>query len=177
MTTELSQKNLAKLPDSVAVPSYDRQSLSAGIIHLGVGNFHRAHQAYYLDQLFEAGLDHDWAIIGAGVKPYDSAMRERLAKQDWLTTLLTLDPEQLSSRVIGSMINFLPIDSAKTIEALTKPEIRIVSMTVTEGGYFTDAKTDGFDKTHPEIIADSENPNNPQTVFGNAVNWVLLRLL
>jgi len=166
MEHKLSKQVLKQLPKSISVPSYEDQSLTAGIIHIGVGNFHRAHQAYYMDRLFEAGHDHDWAIVGAGIKSYDSTMRDRLSKQDWLTTLLTLDPDKLSARVIGSMIDFLPIDSAKIVEALSKPEIRIVSLTITEGGYYIDSGTDDFDSAHPEIIADVANPNNPQTVFG-----------
>jgi len=110
MGIKLNKQTLKQLPKSISVPNYEIDSLTAGIIHIGVGNFHRAHQAYYLDQLFELGIDLDWAIIGAGIKSYDSNMRDRLSKQDWLTTLLTLDPNKLSSRVIGSMVDFLPIE-------------------------------------------------------------------
>ncbi|MEZ5534550.1 MAG: mannitol dehydrogenase family protein [Thiolinea sp.] len=165
-TLKLSEQALPELSAAVAVPAYDRQALSAGIIHIGVGNFHRAHQAYYLDRLFAEGIDLDWAIIGAGIKPYDSNMRDRLAQQDWLTTLVELDPDQLSAKVIGSMIDFLPVDAGGLITALSDAQIRIVSLTVTEGGYFVDAKTNGFDRHHPEIQADVNNPDSPQTVFG-----------
>jgi len=166
MGIKLNKQTLKQLPKSISVPNYEIDSLTAGIIHIGVGNFHRAHQAYYLDQLFELGIDHDWAIIGAGIKSYDSNMRDRLSKQDWLTTLLTLDPNKLSSRVIGSMVDFLPIDSANTVKALSKPEIRIVSLTITEGGYYINDSTDDFDSAHPEIIEDVSDPDNPKTVFG-----------
>jgi mannitol 2-dehydrogenase len=165
-TLPLSEKTLSQLPDSIAVPTYDRQALSAGIVHIGVGNFHRAHQAYYLDRLFVQGDDLDWAIIGAGVKPYDGQMRERLAQQDWLTTLVELDPDRLSAQIIGSMIDYLPIEANGLITALADPQIRIVSLTVTEGGYYVDAKTGGFDHQHADIQADVNNPDKPQTVFG-----------
>ena len=77
---KLSNSTLGGLP--VAVPSYDRAALTGGIVHFGLGNFHRAHMAWYLDQLFEAGEGHDWALIGAGVRQGDAAMRDRLAAQD-----------------------------------------------------------------------------------------------
>jgi mannitol 2-dehydrogenase len=165
----LSEKTLAQLPESIAVPAYDRQALSAGIIHIGVGNFHRAHQAYYLDRLFtqsEDSEDLNWAIMGAGIKPYDGKMRERLKQQDWLTTLVELDPDQLSAQVIGSMIDYLPIDADGLVTALADPQIRIVSLTVTEGGYYVDAKTNGFDHKHTDIQEDVNHPDKPQTVFG-----------
>jgi len=166
VSQSLSEQVLPQLSEAIAVPTYDRKSLSAGIIHIGVGNFHRAHQAYYMDRLFCAGHDLDWGIVGAGIRSYDSNMRDRLQQQDWLTTLVTLNPGQLSARVIGSMIDFLPIDANGLVEALTDEQIRIVSLTVTEGGYFVDAETNGFDHDHEDIQADVKQPYNPQTVFG-----------
>ena len=84
MTCKLSLATLSYVARTAAIPGYDRASLKAGIVHFGVGNFHRAHQAIYLDDLFNAGTDHDWAIVGAGVLPSDAAMREKLAAQDFL---------------------------------------------------------------------------------------------
>ncbi|MEC7691758.1 MAG: mannitol dehydrogenase family protein [Pseudomonadota bacterium] len=166
MTIQLNQSNLASMPDNVSVPGYDRAKLSAGILHIGIGNFHRSHQAIYLDKLFEQGKDHDWALVGCGVKSFDAAMRDKLAKQDWLTTVVELDEDALSARVCGSMIDFLNIDANEVIAALCRPEIRIVSLTITEGGYFIDAKTGGFHHEHPDIQADIANPQSPKTVFG-----------
>ena len=88
MSVKLSAAALGRLPAGVAAPGYDRAELSAGILHIGVGNFHRAHQAVYLDDLFASGRDHDWAIVGAGVREYDFDMRAKLAAQDWLTTVV-----------------------------------------------------------------------------------------
>jgi mannitol 2-dehydrogenase len=175
MTTSLDTAALAHLPDSVAAPAYDRTALVPGILHVGVGNFHRAHMAVYLDRLFATGRDLDWAIVGAGVRPADAAMRDRLAAQDWLTTVVELDPRGLSARVVGSMVDFVPVDPAATIARMADPAIRIVSMTVTEGGYCIDAKTDGFDATHPDIIADAAQPEGPRTVFGMIVAALRLR--
>ena len=93
----LSSAALPALPDHVLVPSYDRAQLSPGIVHIGLGNFHRAHQAWYLHRLMQMGFAHDWASIGAGVRPSDAMMRDRLAQQDYLTTLVELDPVPVQS--------------------------------------------------------------------------------
>ncbi|MBN9671938.1 mannitol dehydrogenase family protein [Roseibium aggregatum] len=166
MTKKLDETVLHSLPENVLAPAYDRNLLSPGILHIGVGNFHRAHQAIYLNRLFELGEGHDWAIVGAGLKPYDSAMRERLKAQDWLTTVVELDPNGLSARVCGSMIDFLEVDPVHLIERLCQPDIRIVSLTITEGGYFVDPVTGGFDASHPDIQADLKAPETPASVFG-----------
>ncbi|MCA2410134.1 mannitol dehydrogenase family protein [Rhizobium leguminosarum] len=166
MTCKLSLATLSDVARTAAIPEYDRASLKAGIVHFGVGNFHRAHQAIYLDDLFNAGADHDWAIVGAGVLPSDAAMREKLAAQDFLTTVVEQDNNKTAARVTAPMIDILPVgDAAAIIARLADPEIRIVSMTITEGGYFIDA-SGTFSPTHPAIAADGENPNAPKTVFG-----------
>jgi mannitol 2-dehydrogenase len=148
------------------LPAYDRSKLSPGIVHIGLGNFHRAHMAVYLDDLFALGQGHDWAILGAGVREGDARMREALLAQDCLSTVIALDPKGKSARRIGSMIGFLPVepDNAALIAAMTDPAIRIVSLTVTEGGYFIDPATGAFDPQHPEIVADSVDPH--RTAFG-----------
>ena len=87
MSVKLSNAALKELNGGIAVPKYNRGELSAGVVHFGVGNFHRAHQAVYLDDLFGSGRDHDWAIIGAGVRDADAIVREKLGQQDWLTTV------------------------------------------------------------------------------------------
>ena len=166
MATKLSVANLDQITGEVAKPSYRQQDLSAGIIHVGVGNFHRAHQSTFLHRLFEKGLDRDWAIVGAGITKYDEAMRDKLASQDWLTTVVELDPDKLTAKITGAMIDFIEIDPQAIIQAMASPEIRIVSLTVTEGGYYVDAETGGFDHAHADIVADVNNPDSPQTVFG-----------
>ena len=148
------------------LPAYDRSKLTAGIVHIGLGNFHRAHMAVYLDDLFALGEGHDWAILGAGVREGDARMRDALVAQDCLSTVIELDPSGRSARRIGSMIGFLPVepDNAALIAAMTEPAIRIVSLTVTEGGYFIDPATGTFDVNAPEIVADATNPH--ATAFG-----------
>ena len=164
---KLSNANLASLPPQVAAPGYDRAALSPGIVHFGVGNFHRAHQATYLDSLFASGRDHDWAIVGAGVLPQDGAMRSALEAQDYLTTVVEQAPAASSARVTGSMIDFLPPrDAAAILAALVDPATRIVSMTITEGGYFIDPASGEFSPDDPQLQADAANPASPGTVFG-----------
>lgn len=162
---KLSDATLADLP--VAVPSYDRRALRPGIVHFGLGNFHRAHQAVYLDRLMNLGEGHDFAILGAGVMPADAAARETLAAQDFLYTVVEQAAEASEARVIGAMAGYLPPgDPARTVAALSDPATRIVSLTITEGGYFIDARTGHFDPAHPAIVADGRNPAAPATVFG-----------
>ncbi|OHV20071.1 mannitol dehydrogenase family protein [Rhizobium sp. RMa-01] len=166
MTCKLSLATLSDAARTAAIPGYDRASLKAGIVHFGVGNFHRAHQAIYLDDLFNAGADHDWAIVGAGVLPSDAAMREKLAAQDFLTTVVEQDNNKTAARVTAPMIDILPVgDPAAIIARLVDPEIRIVSLTITEGGYFIDA-SGTFNPAHPDIAADGHSPDAPKTVFG-----------
>lgn len=168
---QLSRCSLNRLPDAVARPNYDAASLSPGIVHIGVGNFHRAHQAWYLHCLMQRGLAYDWAIVGAGVRAADAVMRERLLSQDCLTTLIELRPDGISAEVCGAMLEFLPVekDNASLISQMSDPAIRIVSLTVTEGGYFLNPATGAFDADHPDISHDAANPDSPRTAFGAIV--------
>ncbi|MCC1494294.1 mannitol dehydrogenase family protein [Cognatishimia sp. F0-27] len=167
----LSNATLGDLPETVLRPTYDRAALKPGIVHIGLGNFHRAHQAWYLHRLMQQGLAHDWAIIGAGVRAGDAMMRDRLLAQDCLTTLIELDPKGMSVEVAGAMIDFLPVepDNAALIACISDPTIRIVSLTVTEGGYFIDPANGGLDLNHPDIQHDIANPQTPCTAFGAIV--------
>ncbi len=167
----LSNSSLANLPNNVAIPAYDRSRLTAGIVHIGVGNFHRAHMARYMDDLFAMGLDQDWAILGAGVRPGDAAMRDKLEAQDWLTTAVELGPDGMRAQVVGSMVGFVPVeaDNQALIRAMSDPAIRIVSLTVTEGGYYIDPATQQFDAGHADIQHDVQNPDRPRTAFGAMV--------
>ncbi|MGY6707174.1 MAG: mannitol dehydrogenase family protein [Rhizobiaceae bacterium] len=173
----LSEAALTRLPSSIRTPRYDRSGLTPGIVHIGVGNFHRAHQAWYLHRLFEQGVDKDWAIIGAGVRAHDGVQREKLAAQDNLYTLISLDPLGRSAEVVGSIIDFVEIapDNGPLIAAMADPRIRIVSLTITEGGYFRDPATGCFDTAHPEIVHDARNPDRPRTAFGAIVAALRLR--
>ena len=146
---------------------YDRSGLRAGIVHIGVGNFFRAHQAWYLHRLLAMGLARDWAIVGAGVRPADALMREKLAAQDFETTLIQLDPTGFASETVGSLIDFAPVEEGNgpLIAAMSAPNIRIVSLTITEGGYYRDADGE-LAATHADIRRDAETPDRPRTAFG-----------
>lgn len=164
----LSNATLSALPPTVAVPTYDRASLKSGIVHIGCGNFHRAHMAVYLDDLFKLGLGHDWAITGAGVRDGDARMRDLLAGQDYLSSVIERSPAGVSARVIGAMTGFVPVEvgNGALIAAMSDAAIKIVSLTVTEGGYYIDPKTGTFGPDHPDIRYDAANPAAPNTVFG-----------
>tara|TARA_Y100000591_G_scaffold133615_1_gene114576 strand:+ start:503 stop:1999 length:1497 start_codon:yes stop_codon:yes gene_type:complete len=173
----LSNATLPKLPSDVKIPNYDRSKLSAGIVHIGLGNFHRAHQSWYLHRLMQKGQALDWAIIGAGVKEFDKAQRQKLLAQDFLTTLVELSPDSRSVEVVGSMIDYVPIeaDNGALIAQMAKPEIKIVTLTVTEGGYYIDPVSKRFDTSHPDIAYDANHPEAPKTAFGAMVAALRLR--
>ncbi|MEV0150521.1 MULTISPECIES: mannitol dehydrogenase family protein [unclassified Nonomuraea] len=176
--TALTQDTLASLPGEVAVPSYDRSGLTAGIVHFGVGGFHRAHQAMYLDRLMNDGKARDWAICGVGVLPGDARMRDALAAQDGLYTLVLKHPDGTrEARVIGSIVDYLfaPDDPRAVVERMADPAVRIVSLTVTEGGYNIDPVTGEFDPETPAIRADAAPGAVPATVFGLVTEALRLR--
>ncbi len=174
---KLSNATLADLPEGIDRPRYDRGRLTPGIVHIGLGNFHRAHQAWYLHRLMQEGRARDWAILGAGVRPYDAEMRAKLLGQDCLTTLIELAPDSRSVEVTGAMIDYLPIDegNGSLIRAMADPRIRIVGLTVTEGGYYIDPATGALDTGHPDIAHDAAQPDRPRTAFGAMVAALGLR--
>ena len=151
--------------------------MTAGIVHIGLGNFHRAHQSWYLHRLMQQGKAHDWAIIGAGVKEFDKAQRLKLLAQDFLTTLVELSPVGREVEVVGSMIDYAPIEANNRalIAQMAKPEIKIVTLTVTEGGYYVDPVSKSFDSSHPDIVYDATHPEAPKTAFGVMVAALRLR--
>lgn len=156
------------MPNEVERPRYARDDLTPGIVHIGVGNFHRAHMARYLHDLFQTGKDHDWAVIGAGVRSSDAAIRKDLAAQDWMTTLVEMEPRGDHAVITGVMVDFVDVakDNGPLIRAMSNPAIRIVSMTVTEGGYYIDPATGRFDPEHPDMSHDAQAPDRPRSAFG-----------
>jgi mannitol 2-dehydrogenase len=132
----LNEATLAALP--IEAPNYDRRSVSVGIAHIGAGHFHRAHQAMYIDRLLRLGLAHEWGICGVGVMPGDWTMRDVLTDQDGLYTLILEKSDgSRDAHVIGSIIDYryAPDDPESALEMLAAPSTRIISMTITEGGY------------------------------------------
>ncbi|WDR06736.1 mannitol dehydrogenase family protein [Devosia rhodophyticola] len=162
--TRLSANSLANAPTRLAVPAYDRTGISAGIVHLGIGAFHRAHMAVYIDDLLK---DHpDWAIVGASLRRPDT--KQALAPQDCLYTVAVRDASGTQPRVIGSIIDILDanVEREKLLETMASPNIRIVSLTVTEKGYCHDPATGELDSKHPDIVHDLANPENPRSAPG-----------
>jgi mannitol 2-dehydrogenase len=165
----LSAAALSSVADAVPVPTYDRGRIITGCVHFGVGGFHRAHQAMYLDRLMNAGLAETWGICGVGVLPGDRRMRDALIPQDCLYTLVVKHPDgTLEPRVIGSIVEYLfaPDDPNDVIEKMAAPSTRIVSLTVTEGGYNFHPVTGEFDERSPDVAADLKPGAVPVTVFG-----------
>lgn len=176
--TRLSDATLRLIPKSVEKPEYDRKAITPGIVHFGIGGFHRSHQALTLDRLHSQGLAQDWGIIGVGLLENDRKMRDALVPQDCLYTLITKNADgKFDYRVIGSIINFLfaPDNPQAIVDQLTSPEIRIVSLTITEGGYSFDRVTGEFDPTTPNISHDLQDPTNPISAFGYIVKALKIR--
>jgi mannitol 2-dehydrogenase len=167
--THLDNAHLAELAPDVAVPAYDRRAVTSGIVHFGVGGFHRAHQAMYLDTLMNDGAALDWGITGVGLLPGDRRMHQVLHAQDCLYTLVVKDSDgTLHPRVIGSIVNYLfaPDDPEAVLGVMTDPATRIVSLTITEGGYLVNQATGEFDAGDPSIQGDLAEGAVPATAFG-----------
>ncbi|HEY0167338.1 MAG TPA: mannitol dehydrogenase family protein [Jatrophihabitans sp.] len=165
----LNAANLASLGPEVAVPGYDRRQVGVGIVHVGVGGFHRAHEAMYLDRLMNEGKALDWGVCGVGVLPGDRRMADVLASQDHLYTLVVKHPDgTMEPRVIGSLVDYLlaPDDPEAVIEQMADPATRIVSLTVTEGGYNIHDVTGQFDSENPGVRRDLAPGAVPSTAFG-----------
>ncbi len=153
----------------MGLPAYALSDTRQGIAHIGVGGFHRAHQAYYTDALMNTGEALDWAICGVGLRAEDRRARDDLNEQDYLFTLFELgDTDDTEVRVIGAIRDMLLAeDGAQTlIDKLASPDIRIVSLTITEGGYCIDDSTGEFMADLPQIQHDLAHPDSPTTVFG-----------
>ncbi|GAA5069165.1 mannitol dehydrogenase family protein [Lysobacter panacisoli] len=166
----LSNATLPQLPSTIARPAYDRTTTRIGIVHLGAGAFHRAHQAVYVDDLLAD--EPDWAICGVSLNSRD--VRDALQPQDGLYALALLD-EQPKLRVIGSIREVLAAreQGAQVLERLADPNVRIVTLTVTEKGYCLAG--DNLDLMHPDIASDLASPRTPISAVGYVVEGLRLR--
>jgi len=153
----------------VELPSYDRKASTPSIVHFGVGGFHRSHMAVYVDDMLQEGVC-DWTIIGVGLKdPYDRWMRDALKSQDCYYTVLERYGDETKARVIGSLVDclFAPENPEAVLQRMSRPEVRIVSLTITEGGYYLDSGRGTFQSNHPDVEHDrAHQQTNPKTVFG-----------
>ena len=169
MTVPLSRASLAHLPGSVSVPAYDVAAVTPGIVHLGLGGFHRAHMARYTHDLMNLSpAAREWGIAGAGLMPADRAMHDALAAQDHLYTLVEQDGTTEQATVIGALADVIYAGdgTAALIDAIDAPGIRIVSATVTENGYCLNRATKRLDRDHPLISADLRTPRAPKSLVG-----------
>lgn len=165
----LSSATLDDLDSRVARPAYDRSQVTASIVHFGVGGFHRAHEAMYLDRLMNDGLAMEWGICGVGALPHDRRIIDTLRSQDGLYTLVVKHPDGTREpRVVGAIVEtmFAPDDPEAVVARLADPVTRIVSLTITEGGYLVNQVTGEFDASDPSIQADLAEGATPSTVFG-----------
>ena len=169
----LSAANLSALPANVVRPVHDRSALRTGIVHLGIGSFHRAHQAVYTDSVLANG-DLRWGIVGASLRNSDT--RDALKPQNFLYTL-NLRAETETLRVIGSLQDILvaPENPAALIETLCQPSVAVVSLTVTEKGYHYDPATRALNEDDADILHDLAHPHAPRTAFGFIAAAILRR--
>ncbi|TWU35732.1 Mannitol 2-dehydrogenase [Novipirellula aureliae] len=166
---KLNQENLSQLPRDIMRPTYDRRQLTAGIVHVGVGGFHRSHEAFYTDELLQSSDASRWGICGVGLRAADRRMASILKEQDYLYSVIVKHPDgHRETRVIGSIVDYLMgcDDPAAVIDRMADAKTKIVSLTITEGGYNVDPDTGDFDRSNPDALHDVENPSNPKLVFG-----------
>ncbi len=169
----LSEKTVAALPQGVAKPAYDRRRVATGIVHLGIGAFHRAHQAAYTDAVLAS--DPRWGICGVSLRSPDT--RDALAPQDGLYALAVRDDGRQDLRVVGSVTALLvaPQDPQAVLARMSDPAVRIVSLTVTEKGYCHHPATGELDEAHPDIVHDLAHPGAPRSVPGFIVEALARR--
>jgi mannitol 2-dehydrogenase len=166
----LSQDTVQQLPSTVSVPSYDRTRLVPAVVHIGVGGFHRAHQAVYFDDLAARGIT-DWGIVGVGL--HSPHMREVLDEQDHLYTVITRSPQGDDVRVIGSVVDYLyaPEDPEAVLRTLADERTRLVTLTITGSAY----PSGPVDPADEQVRADVETPAAPGTAFGYIVEGLRRR--
>ncbi|HUB20911.1 MAG TPA: mannitol dehydrogenase family protein [Streptosporangiaceae bacterium] len=175
----LCTRTLARWRRQLPTPDYDRSLVTPGVVHVGVGGFHRAHQAMYHDRLLSEGGARDWGICGVGIMPADLRMKQVLEAQDGLYTLVIKHSDgTYEPRVIGSIVEYLfaPDDPEAVIERMAAESTRIVSLTITEGGYNLSDVTGEFDVTNPDVLADLEPGATPRTAFGLVTEALRRRL-
>ncbi len=165
---KLKTSNLTRLSPRVQVATYDRKGVTDSLVHIGVGGFFRAHQAVYLDDLLQRPGNSEWGYCGVGLLPHDAGVRDALQSQDCLYTLLERSADGDRARVIGALLNYLhaPQDPEAVLKKLASPRTRIVSLTITEGGYYVNEGTGEFNDKHPDILHDLDHPRQPKCSFG-----------
>ena len=164
MTQRLNAAGLGSLPPEIRRPAYDRKAVTTGIVHLGIGAFHRAHQAVYTDDVLAA--DGRWSIVAASLRSPDTA--DALGPQDGLYTVSVRSRDGESLRVVGAISRVIVAPEAvdELLRVMSSREVRIVSLTVTEKGYCHDPATGALNETHPDIVHDLAEPRRPRSAPG-----------
>jgi mannitol 2-dehydrogenase len=165
----LNQQNLTIIGGHISKPSFDRSKLKTGIVHIGIGGFHRSHQAYYLQELAEKTGSNDWGICGIGLREEDRNISTILKNQDHLYSLLVKHPNgTIEPHIIGAIVDFkFAIEDPQTvIDKMAHEDTKIVSLTITEGGYNFNPSTGEFDFENPIIQEELKHPENPKSVYG-----------
>lgn len=166
---QLNQHNTSQISKNIPCPNYDKKELKTGIVHIGVGGFHRSHQAYYIHQLIEKHSTVNWGICGVGLREADRKMYDVLKKQDCLYTLIVQHPNgTIDCEVIGALTDMLLATDTPDllIEKMVHPDTKIVSLTITEGGYNFHPQTGQFILDNEDVQYDLHHPGKPKTVFG-----------
>src|SRR6202451_1567995 len=162
----LSNATLRLHSQRIDVPTYDRSALSRGVVHIGAGNFHRAHQAVYFDDLARSGISDQWGVTGVSL--HSPGVKDLLSPQDGLYTVVQRGHEGQTARVVGSIgsVHYAPNDGTAVRAALAHPQTRVVSLTITGNGYFLNPVTDEFDAENPDVRADLVASGSYATAWG-----------
>ncbi|MUG89458.1 mannitol dehydrogenase family protein [Bombella sp. ESL0385] len=176
----LTYEGLKTLPKNVAGPSYDVRKVTSGIVHFGVGNFFRAHLGYYVDRVLALPGQEQWGITGVGLRSGERSEKkaEEFRAQEGLYSLTEIAADGTTQiRVMGGLRDYLqaPDEPEKVLALLADKATKIISMTITEGGYNIDETTGEFRLTHPEVKEDLADPQHPKTVFGYVVEGLRRR--
>ena len=176
----LNMENVGLMQINTATPSFDRDQVKTSIAHIGVSNFHRAHQACYMHDLIENHNELNFGICGIDLLDSDRKIYNVLKDQDGLYTLIVKDAQgRYQTKIIGSIVEYFfgPENPMAVIERLANPDIKIISLTIAEDGYHLNEITGEFNQDHPAVAEDNKNPFYPKTVFGYLTQAFKLRKL
>src|ERR1700712_2721602 len=166
LSQPLTDRTLGAHGDRLSVPTYDRSALTPAVVHFSVGGFHRSHQLLYFEEVAERRISDGWGVVGVGLR--SPHMRNALAPQDYLYTVVARSPDGEHARVVGVMVDYLfaPDAPERVLDVLADERTRMVSLTITGSGYRLCPQSGAFDADDPDIRWDLTEPGQPRTVFG-----------
>ncbi|CAI4053731.1 hypothetical protein SUVZ_15G3720 [Saccharomyces uvarum] len=175
--TSLNAKTLKSFQSTLPVPTYPREGVKQGIVHLGVGAFHRSHLAVFMQRLMQEHNVKDWSICGVGLMKADAPMRDAMDAQNCLYTLVERGIKDTNAYIVGSITAYMyaPDDPKAVIAKMAHPDTRIVSLTVTENGYYHNEATHSLMADDAAIVNDLNHPERPNTIYGYLYEALLLR--